>query len=64
MILFHSISGLFLPAVVRPILDSFETAKLVPQAAVSDVCDFVLYALSLLVCLLQTLKSEGLFYLS
>ncbi|CAD5189611.1 uncharacterized protein LOC103992721 [Musa acuminata AAA Group] len=29
--------GLFLPAVVRPILDSFETAKQVPQPALSDV---------------------------
>jgi hypothetical protein len=47
MILFHSISGLFLPAVVRPILDSFEEAKQVSQPALSDVCDFVLYAISL-----------------
>ncbi|XP_038984483.1 uncharacterized protein LOC103719671 [Phoenix dactylifera] len=29
--------GLFLPAVVRPTLDSFETAKQVPQPALSDV---------------------------
>ncbi|KAF6136177.1 hypothetical protein GIB67_001586 [Kingdonia uniflora] len=29
--------GLFLPAVVRPILDSLETAKQVPQPALSDV---------------------------
>ncbi|XP_020264180.1 uncharacterized protein LOC109840084 [Asparagus officinalis] len=29
--------GLFLPAVVRPILDSFETAKEVPQPALRDV---------------------------
>ncbi|XP_058095870.1 uncharacterized protein LOC131241174 [Magnolia sinica] len=29
--------GLFLPAVVRPILDSFETSKQVPQPALSDV---------------------------
>ncbi|KAL3815141.1 hypothetical protein ACJIZ3_016409 [Penstemon smallii] len=29
--------GLFLPAVVRPILDSFETAKQVPQPALNDV---------------------------
>ncbi|XP_050236192.1 uncharacterized protein LOC126686188 [Mercurialis annua] len=29
--------GLFLPAVVRPILDSFETSKEVPQPALSDV---------------------------
>ncbi|GAV77663.1 hypothetical protein CFOL_v3_21134 [Cephalotus follicularis] len=29
--------GLFLPAVVRPILDSFETTKQVPQPALSDV---------------------------
>ncbi|KAH7651669.1 hypothetical protein IHE45_20G072400 [Dioscorea alata] len=29
--------GLFLPAVVRPILDSFDTAKEVPQPALSDV---------------------------
>ncbi|KAJ0986137.1 hypothetical protein J5N97_004493 [Dioscorea zingiberensis] len=28
---------LFLPAVVRPILDSFDTAKQVPQPALSDV---------------------------
>ncbi|KAG1367668.1 protein RKD4 [Cocos nucifera] len=28
--------GLFLPAVVRPILDSFESAKQVPQPALSD----------------------------
>ncbi|KAK9279128.1 hypothetical protein L1049_012804 [Liquidambar formosana] len=31
------ISGLFLPAVVRPILDSMETSKEVPQPALSDV---------------------------
>lgn len=31
------ISGLFLPAVVRPILDSLETSKQVPQPALSDV---------------------------
>lgn len=30
-------SGLFLPAVVRPILDSFETSKQVPQPPISDV---------------------------
>ncbi|GJN17929.1 hypothetical protein PR202_gb05037 [Eleusine coracana subsp. coracana] len=29
-------AGLFLPAVVRPILDSFETAKQVPQPTLSD----------------------------
>ncbi|KAG9144831.1 hypothetical protein Leryth_025638 [Lithospermum erythrorhizon] len=29
--------GLFLPAVVRPILDSFETAKQLPQPALSEV---------------------------
>ncbi|KAM0938516.1 hypothetical protein DsansV1_C23g0179031 [Dioscorea sansibarensis] len=29
--------GLFLPAVVRPILDSLDTAKEVPQPALSDV---------------------------
>ncbi|KAL6322118.1 hypothetical protein AAG906_005056 [Vitis piasezkii] len=28
--------GLFLPAVVRPILDSLETSKQVPQPALSD----------------------------
>lgn len=31
------ISGLFLPAVVRPILDSLESSKQVPQPALSDV---------------------------
>lgn len=31
------ISGLFLPAVVRPILDSFEASKQVPQPVLSDV---------------------------
>ncbi|KAF8413334.1 hypothetical protein HHK36_001313 [Tetracentron sinense] len=30
-------TGLFLPAVVRPILDSLETSKQVPQPALSDV---------------------------
>jgi hypothetical protein len=60
MILFHSISGLFLPAVVRPILDSFEGAKQVSKPALSDVCDFVLYAISL--CLLAPIfENEGLF---
>ncbi|KAK6141086.1 hypothetical protein DH2020_023037 [Rehmannia glutinosa] len=29
--------GLFLPAVVRPILDSFESSKQVPPPALSDV---------------------------
>ncbi|RAL54219.1 hypothetical protein DM860_004690 [Cuscuta australis] len=29
--------GLFLPAVVRPILDSFESSKQVPQPALTDV---------------------------
>ncbi|KAK9103911.1 hypothetical protein Sjap_021165 [Stephania japonica] len=29
--------GLFLPAVVRPILDSMETSKQVPQPALRDV---------------------------
>ncbi|KAJ4728095.1 Fiber protein Fb11, partial [Melia azedarach] len=29
--------GLFLPAVVRPILDSLESSKQVPQPALSDV---------------------------
>ncbi|KAJ8900476.1 hypothetical protein K2173_025253 [Erythroxylum novogranatense] len=29
--------GLFLPAVVRPMLDSFESGKQVPQPALSDV---------------------------
>ncbi|XP_073022434.1 uncharacterized protein [Primulina eburnea] len=29
--------GLFLPAVVRPILDSLETSKQVPQPALRDV---------------------------
>lgn len=31
------ILGLFLPAVVRPILDSFEASKQVPQPALNDV---------------------------
>lgn len=31
------IAGLFLPAVVRPILDSLETAKPVPPPQLSDV---------------------------
>lgn len=31
------ISGLFLPAVVRPILDSYEASKQVPQPVLSDV---------------------------
>ncbi|KAF8696160.1 hypothetical protein HU200_037055 [Digitaria exilis] len=39
--------GLFLPAVVRPILDSFETAKQAPQPALSDVCTFVIYLFNL-----------------
>lgn len=30
-------SGLFLPAVVRPILDSMESSKQVPPPALSDV---------------------------
>lgn len=30
-------SSLFLPAVVRPILDSFESSKQVPAAPLSDV---------------------------
>ncbi|PNX78365.1 hypothetical protein L195_g034343, partial [Trifolium pratense] len=29
--------GLFLPAVVRPILDSYQTTKPPPQPALSDV---------------------------
>lgn len=29
--------GLFLPAVVRPILDSMETSKQVPQPPINDV---------------------------
>ncbi|KAL3737534.1 hypothetical protein ACJRO7_019128 [Eucalyptus globulus] len=29
--------GLFLPAVVRPILDSMETSKQVPQTPINDV---------------------------
>ncbi|KAL0309363.1 UNVERIFIED_CONTAM: hypothetical protein Sradi_5878600 [Sesamum radiatum] len=29
--------GLFLPAVVRPMLDSFETSKQVPPPALSDI---------------------------
>ncbi|KAF8024499.1 hypothetical protein BT93_F1621 [Corymbia citriodora subsp. variegata] len=29
--------GLFLPAVVRPILDSLETSKQVPQPPINDV---------------------------
>ncbi|KAL8541007.1 hypothetical protein ACS0TY_002333 [Phlomoides rotata] len=29
--------GLFLPAVVRPILDSFETSKPVPPPALNDL---------------------------
>ncbi|XP_022150787.1 uncharacterized protein LOC111018851 [Momordica charantia] len=29
--------GLFLPAFVRPILDSYEASKQVPQPALSDV---------------------------
>ncbi|XP_062000093.1 ethylene-responsive transcription factor CRF6 isoform X1 [Rosa rugosa] len=31
------VNGLFLPAVVRPMLDSFEASKQVPQPALSDV---------------------------
>ena len=46
----HAISGLFLPAVVRPILDSFETAKQVPQPALRDVC---IYVLTLLITLTE-----------
>ncbi|CAL9062766.1 unnamed protein product [Musa banksii] len=38
--------GLFLPAVVRPILDSFDTAKQVPQPALSDVCICCTFILS------------------
>lgn len=34
---FLKIPGLFLPAVVRPMLDSFESSKQVPQPALSDV---------------------------
>lgn len=34
---FVKIPGLFLPAVVRPMLDSFESSKQVPQPALSDV---------------------------
>lgn len=36
---FATITGLFLPAVVRPILDSFESSKQVPQPALSDVSE-------------------------
>lgn len=32
-----NVSGLFLPAVVRPILDSFETPKQAPPPALSEV---------------------------
>lgn len=32
-----SSSGLFLPAVVRPMLDSYQASKQPPQAALSDV---------------------------
>ena len=38
------LSGLFLPAVVRPILDSLETSKPVPPPQLSDVSDFPYYA--------------------
>ncbi|KAK4578053.1 hypothetical protein RGQ29_028257 [Quercus rubra] len=31
------VNGIFLPAVVRPILDSYEAAKQVPQPALNDV---------------------------
>ncbi|RLN30623.1 fiber protein Fb11 [Panicum miliaceum] len=33
--------GLFLPAVVRPILDSWETAEKVPPPPLNEVCDFL-----------------------
>nr|GLL40533.1 uncharacterized protein LOC104087699 [Ipomoea trifida]GMD61873.1 fiber protein Fb11 [Ipomoea batatas]GMD64880.1 fiber protein Fb11 [Ipomoea batatas]GME02938.1 fiber protein Fb11 [Ipomoea batatas]GME17246.1 fiber protein Fb11 [Ipomoea batatas] len=33
--------GLFLPAVVRPMLDSFESSKQVPQPALTDVCKVI-----------------------
>ncbi|CAL5331841.1 unnamed protein product [Camellia sinensis] len=33
--------GLFLPAVVRPILDSFETSKQVPPPALNDIKHFM-----------------------
>jgi hypothetical protein len=56
------ISGLFLPAVVRPILDSFETAKQVPQPALSDVCTFVLNTFNLLYWY-EFVENDILFYL-
>ncbi|XP_047336501.1 uncharacterized protein LOC124940066 [Impatiens glandulifera] len=31
--------GLFLPAVVRPMLDNYETSKKVPQIPLSDVVE-------------------------
>jgi hypothetical protein len=38
-----AISGLFLPAVVRPILDSWETAENVPPPPLNDVCDLLCF---------------------
>ncbi|GAB2291129.1 hypothetical protein Dimus_025387 [Dionaea muscipula] len=42
--------GLFLPAVVRPILDSMESSKQVPQPALSDVSIIVEHCYIMLVC--------------
>ncbi|KAK7860282.1 hypothetical protein CFP56_039680 [Quercus suber] len=35
-VLSEDLNGIFLPAVVRPILDSYEAAKQVPQPALND----------------------------
>nr|ACG45151.1 fiber protein Fb11 [Zea mays] len=35
--------GLFLPAVVRPILDSWQTAEQVPPPLLNDVRDFLFF---------------------
>lgn len=39
-------TGLFLPAVVRPMLDSFESSKQVPQPALKDVSTMILHPIS------------------
>ncbi|KAH0980113.1 hypothetical protein GBA52_007290 [Prunus armeniaca] len=52
--------GLFLPAVVRPILDSFEASKQVPQPALSDV-GIVRAVLHLIVRLVVYMECNGPF---
>ncbi|KAJ0110936.1 hypothetical protein Patl1_00626 [Pistacia atlantica] len=58
------IAGLFLPAVVRPMLDSFESSKQVPQPALSDVSIELGFMISMFPCAQKIMDASVFCYMN